>query len=180
MSPDKLKLLAIRCISSNAALVLVALASIVLTTAFLPPGKSPSTSTDPAADAKEAYQNLMTEIGETPQDRSTATSDPNDFPDSTAALHSQTRVERDLFTPVSPALAVTPGVQSEGGGKSAVRLPALAGVFLDGFSKHAIVAGIPVAMGDIVLGYTVIEIAPTWVIIEKDGVTHKLSLGGTP
>jgi hypothetical protein len=53
-------------------------------------------------------------------------------------------------------------------------------VLIDGDSKKAVIAGKMVAPGDSVNGFLVVEIEPDGVLLERNGLQHRISLRGKP
>jgi hypothetical protein len=178
MATNKIKGLAIRGLSSKATLPLVAVGSIFLAAAFLPAGAGPEIAGDPVSDAEMAYQSLMDELGQTSE--STSFSLPEDPGPSSSAHQGKTptRLGRNLFAPSRRTVAKRYDLQKTDSKRPPRRLPPLTGIMIDGYSKQAYLAGVPASEGESVMGYTVIQIAPEWVIIERDGTKYRLVLGG--
>ena len=180
MANTRLKLILARFISSRLTLVVVALAAAILAAIVFPATREGGIAADPAVEAEESYVSLLAQLGA----QETELMDPiPNSPDSARAEEAAppvTRLPRNIFAPASRGIAPLQYGATTSVAQVSPRVPRLTGVFIDGYSKQAVIDGSMVEEGDIVSGCLVIEISPTWVTIERSGTIRKLVLGGNP
>jgi hypothetical protein len=158
-------------------LLAVTVFAVLLLTVALPSWKVKTADYDPAADAQAAYRSLQEQIG--PSETRSGASGSVD-PDALLGPDGGQRrpLQRSLFTPVKRVFPPKP--KSRDDSSRGPRLPTLSGVLIDGDSKKAVIAGKMVAPGDSVNGFLVVDIEPDGVLLERNGLQHRISLRGKP
>jgi hypothetical protein len=167
-----------RIVGSKVTLVVAAIAAAGLTLTLFPSRQGQNIIQDPTANAEAAYQSLLVQM-DTPQaDVAPAGVTSHPSHDEAVVGSSGMGLSRDLFAPVRGGFQRSSSTAAPS--KSAVKpsAPRLTGVFIDGRSRQAKLAGTLVSQGDTIRGYLVVEITLEWVLLEKDGTTYKLLLGG--
>jgi hypothetical protein len=169
---------AIRIIGSKVTLFIVAIAATALTLILFPPRQGQNIVQDPTANAEAAYQSLLVQMDTPDAGVAVAGVTPTPATVEVGRGSPATGLRRNLFAPVQGRFQH--GNVTAAPSKSAAKpsVPRLTGVFIDGGSRQAKLAGTLVSEGDTIRGYLVVEITPEWVLLEREGTTHKLLLGG--
>ncbi len=176
MTVAALKRLLIGALVSKTAVPLAALLTCCATLYLAPPGTVETAPFDPAVDANLAYGVLMARMEAAGESAPSWSADqvlrraPGGSREPAAAT------ARDIFS--TPAKI--PARPSGDAGPSAPEtqpMPKLTGVFIDGDHRQAAIEGRLVSEGDRVAGFAVIEIGSSWVVLERTGVTYRLTMG---
>ena len=163
-------------VASNVTLALAALASALITLALFSAGKPEKVPHSPASNAAAVYGDLMAQIYDSSPTPGVAA--PSNVMAPGGRTHEQpAKLSRDLFAPprrkpYASQKRVAPAHQATG-----PRVPRLTAILIDGASRQAMVGRAMISQGDIVSGYTVVEIARGWVVLQKDGVSYTLRVG---
>lgn len=168
-SMDRDSILGLR---SPRSMVLVgAVAALLLASAALPIGKQRRSSPDPTAKANLAYNRLQEQLGGAAGTPDSGGAGRETDPASTP----RGSLQRDLFQPAwrapvpsAPGTAPAPPAGP----------PALTGIFIDGSTREAVLAGVRVRVGEYVDGYRVMAIHPEGVRLRKGGALVRLTWRG--
>jgi hypothetical protein len=125
-----------------------------------------SATIDPAADAEAAYRELLVRIDA----RGTAP-EPAGPPAEPVPAGSR----RNLF---SPAVERRPAVALPQARRKEPSLPALSSILIDGASRHAVLDGRVVGVGELVGGFRIAAIEPDAVVLRDGASAHRLTVGG--
>jgi hypothetical protein len=148
-----------------------AVAALLLASAALPVGKQRRSGLDPTAKANLAYNRLQEQLGDAPAAPGATAVGGGTAPGSGMSGS----LQRDLFRPVWRV-----PVPSPPGTAPAPRSgpPALTGIFIDGPTREAVLAGVRVRVGEYVDGYRVMAIQPDAVRLRKGRAVVRLTWGG--
>jgi hypothetical protein len=160
--------------SKYAPVLSMALACVAALVLCSPP-RSDKGAANPAADADAAYRALVAQIWVTGSSSQTHTGGIERAATGGAASAGARSFRRDLFSPLRAAVNSTP--RPAVSPRAEARPPRLVGVFIDGDSRRALIDGHLVSEGDRVSGYSVVEIAARWVLLEKDGASYRIPIG---
>jgi hypothetical protein len=188
--PGRKPLLAL--LAGRSTLLLAPLVIVILVLAAIPAPRSVSQRPDPTSAARSFQQTLQERIRAWVPGLEMATAAPADsdgvqmlardlFVRGRAAPRSEPDGQVHAATPATPgsrAPASRPDPRPASATEPAV--PGLAGIFIDGPSRRAVLAGRTVTEGETIDGYRVIEITTRGVRLERGGVTQELLLGETP
>jgi hypothetical protein len=122
-----------------------------------------SAADDPAADAEAAYRELLERIEA--RDAVAEAAEPEEPAPATSA--------RDLF---SPAAKRRPDVALPQPRRKDSALPELSGILIDGPSRHAVLDGRIVGVGEQVGAYRIAAIEPDAVVLRAGSSTHRLTV----
>jgi hypothetical protein len=166
-----------RLVSSKYVLVLSMALSCTATVLLCSPHSSQCGAANPAADADAAYRALVAQIWATGSPQATPARGIAWAAGAGPTHEGPGALKRDLFSPTRAAAHAAPPHAGRRPAQTDAREPRLAGVFIDGDSRRALIDGDLVSEGDRVSGYSVIEIAARWVLLEKDGATYRIPIG---
>ena len=179
MSPSRMVGLARGVLFSRYSIPAAAVVSAAITLLLLPPGKKNAGLADPIADANVTYSVLMAQLEASGNNVQAWDSRPADEASMQEPLAPEREIERDIFSPLSREAPRSRPAELESGPPLAPRVPRLTGVFIDGARRQAAIGGALVSEGDLVSGFAVREIGTSWVVIERNGVTYRLSIGNS-
>ncbi|MFH1277601.1 MAG: hypothetical protein ABIK65_04405 [Candidatus Eisenbacteria bacterium] len=166
-----------RRLGNRPALLAAAGAIAALAVIFVPAGREGRIVKNPAADARQAYLSLLSQMdssGAAPSFGGEAGAAETIF-----ASSGRSRLERDLFAP-SKELKLPTLKKAPAPTRAAPRAeaPKLSAVFVGTGAPMAVLSGRAVGEGDEVNGYRVVRIVADGVILEKDGSLLALRPGG--
>ena len=165
---DRNSILGLRSPRSIALVGLIA--AVLLASAAEPIGKQRRSGPDPTAKANLAYNRLQEQLGDAPVAPDSAAGDRGAA--SGSAMSGS--LQRDLFQPTWRApVPSPPGVAPAAPSGP----PALTGIFIDGSTREAVLAGVRVHEGEYVDGYRVMAIRSDGVRLRKGGAVVRLRWG---
>jgi hypothetical protein len=146
-------------------------AAVMLASAAVPVGRQRRSGPDPTAKANLAYNRLQEQLGNAPVAPDSAAGGRGAVPGS--AMRGS--LQRDLFRPVWRTPAPSPPGTTPAAPSGP---PALTGIFIDGPTREAVLAGVRVHEGEYVDGYRVMAIRPNGVRLRKGDSVVRLTWGG--